>query len=106
MKQTGGWIEKRKRIRLDLAREFSNRSGIAADAFLRSFYDAPSLPSIREFQIRFVPDAGTLEEIIAAVGAATGLAGKAVKTHFSGRDTFPQFGERLLRAGAYDEEAR
>ncbi|RJR29834.1 MAG: hypothetical protein C4574_03005 [Candidatus Latescibacterota bacterium] len=105
MKRTGGWIDKRKRIRLDIAREFSGRSGISAGVFLRSFYDASILPSIREFQIRFVPDAGTLDEIFAALGAATGLAAKAVASHFSGRDTFPQFGERLLRAGAYEAEA-
>jgi hypothetical protein len=106
MERTGGWIEKRRRIRLDLAREFSARAAIAAACFLRSFYDAAALPSIREFQVRYVPDAGTLDEILAAVASRAGLSSKTVKAHFSGNDTFPSFGERLLRAGAYDGGAR
>lgn len=104
--QTGGWIEKRRRIRLDIARSFSGRSAISFQGFLGAFYDAPVLPAIREFHVRYIPDADTLTEILSCVARATGLRAAAVASLFSGNDTFPRFGERLLRAGAYAEGAR
>ncbi len=102
----GGWLEKRKRIRADLSREFSARAAIGPADFLRSFYDAPAPPCMHEFRSRYIPDAGTLDEILAAIASRTGLAARAVEARFSGTDTFPQFGERLLRSGAYAGAAR
>ena len=106
MNARGGWLEKRRRIRADLAVAFSARTAVSRLAFLRVFYDASALPTIREFRDRYIPDAATLEEILASIAARTGLAAGAARRHLSGGDTFPRFGERLLRAGAYAAEAR
>lgn len=99
------WLEKRRRIRADIARACAGRTGISRDDFLGVFYDGPLPLRIGEFDTRHVPDAETLEEILAEVARSTGLAGGVVRGHLSRRETFPQFAERLLRSGAYGGEA-
>jgi hypothetical protein len=93
-------------MRLDVAKSFSARSGIGAADFLRVFYDPLFPPLIGDFDSQYIPDANTLEEILSELGESTGLAAALVRSYFSRRETFAQFGEHLLRAGAYVEEKK
>jgi hypothetical protein len=88
-------------MRLDMARAFSGRSGISAEDFVRIFYDPASPPLIGDFDSEYISDGAVLEEILADLSEATGLGIDRIKSHFSRTETFAQFGEHLLRAGAY-----
>jgi hypothetical protein len=100
----GSWLRKRKRIRLDIAQACSERSGIGVEDFLKLFYDAPAPASIGDFDSQYISDAALLEEIFTDLSGATGLDRALIQSHFSRTETFPQFAERLLRAGAYAKE--
>ena len=97
------WLDKRKKIRADIADAFALRSGTGVDAFLEVFYDSPAPPSIGEFLGHYIPDSDTLSEILKEVGKKTGLAPGKVQAHFHRKESFAQFGEHLLRSGAYRE---
>ena len=98
------WLGNRKRMRLDIAKEFSARSGVSAADFVRLFYDPVFPPLIGDFDSQYISDGGVLEEILSALGQATGLATVKIRSYFSRNETFAQFGEHLLRAGAYTKE--
>ncbi len=96
-----GWLKKRALMRLDLARAFASRSSISVEDFLRDFYDPLVPPLVGDFDAEYLPDAAVVEEILADIAGSTGLAISLVKTYWTRMETFPQFGEHLLRAGAY-----
>jgi hypothetical protein len=96
-----GWHEKRERIRLDVARAFSERSGIAREDFLRIFYDAVPPPPIGDFNSQYLADEETLGEIFSEIAELTGLDVSKVEGHYHPEESFPQFAEHLLRADAY-----
>jgi hypothetical protein len=95
------WREKRERMRLDVARAFSDRSGISLDDFLRIFYDAVPPPSIGDFNSQYLADDETLTEILSDIAELTGLNVSKIENHYHSEESFPQFAEHLLRAGAY-----
>ena len=97
------WLDKRKKIRADVAGAFASRSGTGVDAFLEVFYDSPAPPSIGEYLGHYIPDSDTLLEILKELAKKTGLTPKKIRTHFHRKESFAQFGEHLLRAGAYRE---
>ena len=97
----GSWLRNRKRIRRDIAKAFAERSGISEADFLRFFYDPATPAVIGDFDGQYVSDAAVLEEILGALSEATGLERAVVRSYFSRTETFPQFAEHLLRAGAY-----
>lgn len=97
-----GWIEKRERARKDLSNAFSSKSGISSNVFLIEYYDASFLPSIGDFEARYIPDSKTLDEIFLDLSRVMNIPVKTVSSVFSRKETFPQFAERLLRAGAYE----
>lgn len=99
------WLEKRRRIRADIARACSARTGISGADFLRVFYDGPAPRPVGDFDTRHVPDADTLDEILADIARSTGLPAKVVRGHLARGETFPRLAERLLRSGAYGGEA-
>jgi hypothetical protein len=106
MNQSDGWLLRRSRIRRDIARSFAERSAISFRDFVGAFYDSSPPPPAGDFDGQYIPDEATLEEIFAAIGLLTGLPARTVEAHFSRKETFPQFAERLLRAGAYLSEER
>jgi hypothetical protein len=95
------WSEKRERVRLDIAKAFSGRSGISEEDFLEVFYDSVPPPPIGDFNSQYVADEETLGEILAALSTYTGLDATKVEDHYDREESFPQFAEHLLRAGAY-----
>jgi len=95
------WLAKRRKMRLDLARAFAARSAISERDFMRIFYDPACPPRIGDFDSQYLPDPDVLDEILRDVSETTGLAITLVRSHFSRAETFAQFGEHLLRAGAY-----
>jgi hypothetical protein len=100
------WLENRKRIRVDIGKAFSGRSGVSEDDFLRIFYDPVLPPLIGDFDAQYISDAAVLEEILSALCEATGLKRALIRSYFSRTETFAQFAEHLLRAGAYSTEKR
>jgi hypothetical protein len=101
-----GWLRKRTLMRLEIARAFSARSGITAKDFLRIFYDPPFPPLIGDFDAEYLSDAAVVDEILSDMGRSTGLKIALVRSYFSRTETFAQFGEHLLRAGAYSKEKK
>jgi len=100
------WLRNRKRIRLDIAKAFSARSGIGEADFVQLFYDPAVPPVIGDFDSQYVSDAAVLDEILTALSEATGLERALIRSYFARTETFPQFAEHLLRAGAYSSEKR
>lgn len=98
------WIEKRKRIRLDIAKAFASRSSIGEKEFLATFYDAKPPPPIGDFNSQYLSDAAVREEIFTALGEAIGLKSTKMEYHYRKEESFAQFGEHLLRVGAYAED--
>ena len=96
-----GWREKRERIRLDVARAFSDRTGIDSDDFRRVFYDAVPPPPIGDFNSQYLADEETLREILSEIADWTGLDLSKIEGHYHPEESFPQFAEHLLRCGAY-----
>jgi hypothetical protein len=97
------WLEKRKKMRGDIAEAFASRTGTGVDSFLEVFYDSPSPPAIGEFIGHYIPDADTLVEILNTLSKKTGLTFRKIRNHLHREESFAQFGEHLLRAGAYRE---
>ncbi len=99
------WSEKRSRIREDVADAFSERSGISREDFLEIFYDAEAPPPIGDFYAQYIADEEALGQIFSALAESTGLPEDKVGDHFDPGESFPQFAEHLLRAGAYGRGA-
>ncbi len=95
------WLEKRIRIRLDIATAFSGFTGISEIDFLAVFYDPPSPPPIGDFNSRYIPSDDTLDDIFSRLEEQTGLDRERIESHFKRNESFMQYGERLLRSGAY-----
>ncbi len=88
-------------MRLDIARAFSERTGISEKNFLRVFYDAVSPSPIGDFGTQYIADDAALDEIFSALGVRIGLEPARIESHYHREESFPQFGEHLLRVGAY-----
>ncbi|MDD4857407.1 MAG: hypothetical protein PHD74_04785 [Candidatus Krumholzibacteria bacterium] len=97
----GGWLENRKRMRLDIIKAFSAKTGIGAEDFARIFYDPAFPPLIGDFDGEYISDADVLDETLSEMSRSTVLPIGIVRSYFSRKETFAQFGEHLLRAGAY-----
>jgi hypothetical protein len=95
------WRDRRERIRIDIARAFSDRSGIDENDFLEIFYDSLPPPPIGDFDSQYLADEETLDEILSALSASIGLEVSRISGHYDREESFPQFAEHLLRAGAY-----
>ena len=95
------WRGRRSRIRTDVAESFSKRTGIALKDFLELFYDAAAPPPIGDFTAQYIADEQVLQEIFSSIAALTGLDKAKVEGHYHPEESFPQFAEHLLRAGAY-----
>ena len=95
------WHDRRDRIKLDIARAFSDRSGIDDADFLEIFYDSVPPPPIGDFNSQYLADEETLDEILSALSASIGLEVSKISGHYDREESFPQFAEHLLRAGAY-----
>ena len=78
----GSWLRNRKRIRLDIAKAFSERSGIGEADFMRLFYDPTVPPVIGDFDSQYVSDAAVLDEILSALSEATGLERALIRSYF------------------------
>ena len=96
------WSEKRERIRLDIARAFSRMSGIGEEDFLEVFYDSVPPPPIGDFNSQYVADEETMKEILSTLSSYAGMSVRKVEGHYDREESFPQFAEHLLRAGAYE----
>jgi hypothetical protein len=96
------WREKRSRIRGDMADVFSERTGIAREDFLEIFYDAGTPPPIGDFSAQYIADEEVLGQIFSALASSTVLPEERVADHYHPEESFQQFAEHLLRAGAYN----
>ncbi len=95
------WRDKQSRIRIDVTAAFSERSGISKEDFLKIFFDAKPPPPIGDFSAQYIADEEVLEQILSRIAELTGLDRARVKGHYHSEESFPQFAEHLLRAGAY-----
>jgi hypothetical protein len=93
------WTEKRAWIYGEIAEAFASRTGISSEDFLEIYVEAEKPPPISDFEAQYVPDSGTLDDILEKLGESTG-AGEKVTAHYDRRESFVQFAEHLLRAGA------
>ncbi len=82
-----------------IADAFSSRTGISRKDFLGIYVEAENPPPMSDFEAQYVPDAETLAGILESLGESTGLGGKTV-ANYDRRESFVQFAEHLLRAGA------
>ncbi len=94
------WTERRKWIYGEVADAFSSKTGISREDFLETYIEAEGPPPISDFEAQYVPDGETLGDILEALGEATDIGEKAV-AHYDRRESFVQFAEHLLRAGAH-----
>lgn len=95
------WIEKRKRIREDIAEAISSYTGISRERFLSRFFDSANPPTIGDFSSHYLPEKKTRQQILSALADKTSLDVDKVESHYHRKETFSQFGEHLLRVGAY-----
>jgi hypothetical protein len=102
MEGSMSWTERRKRIYAAIAGAFASRTGISEEDFIRIYVDTVEPPPISDFETQYVPDSGTLDDILESLGRAAGIGEKAA-SHYDRRESFPQFAEHLLRAGAFAE---
>jgi hypothetical protein len=96
------WTDRRRRIYSAIAAAFASRTGIGEDDFLKIYIEAEEPPSTGDFEAQYVPDAGTLDEILEALGETAGIGEKAA-SHYDRRESFAQYAEHLLRSGAFAE---
>jgi hypothetical protein len=94
------WTERRIWAYGKLADAFSSRTAIGREEFLKVYIEPESPPPIGDFETQYIPDSETLEDILEALGGSTGVGEKA-KIHYDRRESFVQFAEHLLRAGAH-----
>jgi hypothetical protein len=99
------WTRRRRWIYGVIADAFSSRTSISRDDFLEIYIDRDAPPPISDFEAQYVPDRETLEGMIGELGRATGTGDKA-RSHYDRRESFVQYAEHLLRAGAGEEDAR
>jgi hypothetical protein len=97
------WTDKRYWIYSKIAEAFSSRTGISGGDFLEIYVEAEEPPPISDFEAQYIPDGETLDDILEVLGESTGVGEKAV-AHYDRRESFPQYAEHLLRAGAGEEE--
>jgi hypothetical protein len=96
-------LEKRKRIKGDLAEVIGKRTSISITEVLENFYETDSPMTIDEFVDMYAAGPDTLEDIFSDLSDATGLGVSTIRAKFRLAKTFRQFGEHLVRAGAYSE---
>ncbi|MCD6379439.1 hypothetical protein J7M07_03205 [bacterium] len=101
MTENISWREKRIRIESDLADCFASRASIGKKDFIRIFFYRISSPSIGDFNSQYLAGDKQLDEIFVDLAERTGLDKKRVNSHYDRNETFTQFGEHLLRSGAY-----
>jgi hypothetical protein len=95
------WIGKRKKIREDIAEAFSSYTGISRERFLSRFFDSENPPTIGDFSSHYLPGKKTRYQILSTLAGKISLDVDKVENHYHRKETFPQFGEHLLRVGAY-----
>ena len=93
------WTERRKWIYGEIAGAFALRTGISREDFLETYIKPEGPPPISDFEAQYIPDGETIDDILEALGESTGVGEKAV-AHYDRRESFVQFAEHLLRAGA------
>ena len=101
MNEKLSWREKRIRIESDLTDCFTSRTGIGKRDFLRIFFHIISPSPIGDFNSQYLAGGKQLEEIFIELAGKTGLNEKKIDSHYDRNETFSQFGEHLLRSGAY-----
>lgn len=93
------WTERRRWIYGEIAEAFSSRTGIGSEDFIKIYIEAEKPPPVSDFEAQYIPDSETLADILEALGESTGTEEKAA-AHYDRRESFVQFAEHLLRAGA------
>jgi hypothetical protein len=93
------WTERRKWIYGEVAAAFSSRTGISRRDFLGIYIEPGGPPPISDFEAQYIPDEETLGDILEKLGESTGVGDKAA-AHYDRRESFVQYAEHLLRAGA------
>ena len=93
------WTERRRWIYGEIARVFASRTSIGTEDFMTVYIEPEDPPPISDFETQYVPDRETLDGIIEALGRSTGT-GKKAESHYDRRESFVQYAEHLLRAGA------
>lgn len=95
------WREKRMRIESDLTDCFPGMTGIGKKDFSRIFFHITSPSPIGDFNSQYLAGEKQLEEIFIELAEKIGLNKEKVASHYDRNETFSQFGEHLLRSGAY-----
>lgn len=89
------------RIESDLTDCFTSMTGIGKKDFSRIFFHITSPSPIGDFNSQYLAGEKQLEEIFIELAEKTGLNEEKVDSHYDRNETFSQFGEHLLRSGAY-----
>ena len=97
------WRDKRIQIRSDLADCFTKRTGIDKKDFLKLFFSITAPYSIGDFNSQYLAGEKQLDEIFETLAARTGVNSEKINSHYDRAETFVQFGEHLLRSGAYQK---
>lgn len=95
------WREKRAKIKADIIECFAARAGITAENFMEVFFSRESPARIGDFNIEYLGGEENLEDIFSLLSARTGIDTSRMENHYHRDETLAQFGEHLLRAGAY-----
>jgi hypothetical protein len=93
------WTGRRNWIYGEIADAFAAKTGIGREDFLEIYIEREEPPAIGDFETQYIPDRETLDGILTALGEATGTGDKA-GAHYDRRESFAQYAEHLLRAGA------
>jgi len=100
------WLDKRESIINDIAGCFAGKSGISVKDFRDVFLVPGSASPIMDFNTQYLGDEAVLKEIFDELSDRTGLDTSRIEDHYHREETFAQFGEHLLRAGAYEKGGR
>lgn len=97
------WIRKRRAVTGMLVQVFSEKTSISADDMMRIYIEPEKPLPMSDFESQYVPDEETLEDILEKLSGMTGIGDGEATRLYDREETFKQFAERLLRAGAGEE---
>jgi hypothetical protein len=93
------WTERRKWIYREIADLFASRTSISVEDFKEIYIDREPPPPISDFEAQYIADEETLDRILEDLGRSIGI-GERAAANYDRRESFIQFAEHLLRAGA------
>lgn len=82
---------------------FSEKTSISADDMMRIYIEPEKPLPMSDFESQYVAGEEILDEILEELSGRAGIGEGGAGRLYDRDETFPQFAERLLRAGAGEE---